>query len=147
MTQVPPDDRLLVGAGAASGRLDGRIVRCATNPAGGSQCLQGDDAEPWADEIDREVANLRSLIAGPARAYDVAEGPDEGCFTLLLVLAVPAPPYGERAVFCYDAATGAPSRLEVHKVEAVDVIEAVEIRTRIRPEDLRPGELGELVTG
>jgi hypothetical protein len=147
LTQQPPDDRLLVGAGAASGRLDGRIVRCGTEPSGASRCFEGSEARPWDEEVDDEVADLASLVSGSSTAYDVTAGPDPGCFTLTLVQEVLAPPYGERAVFCFDDATGAPSRFELHRAEASDVLVAVEIRPEVVPADLRPGELGDLVTG
>jgi hypothetical protein len=147
LTQLPPDDRLLVGAGAASGRLDGRVVRCGTEPSGASRCFEGSEARPWDEEVDDEVADLASLISGSSPAYDVTAGPDPGCFTLSLVQDVLAPPYGERAVFCFDDATGAPSRFELHRAEASDVLVAVEIRPEVEPADLRPGELGDLVTG
>ncbi len=147
LAQRPPDDRLLVGAGAASGRLDGRVVRCATEPSGASRCIESSEARPWDEEVDDEVADLASLVSGPSAAYDVTAGPDPGCFTLTLVQEVLAPPYGERAVFCFDEATGAPSRFELHRAEASDVLVAVEIRPEVLPADLRPGELGDLVTG
>ena len=147
LVQAPPDNRLLVGGGAASGRLDGRLLRCAANPGGGTRCFEGEEAEPWDAEVAAEVADLGSLVLGPDRAYDVETGPDDGCFTLLLAVEVLAPPYGERAVFCYDDATGAPLRVEIHRTEASDVIEAVEIRPEVTEADLRPAELGDLVTG
>jgi hypothetical protein len=147
LVQAPPDNRLLVGGGAASGRLDGNLLRCAANPGGGTRCFEGDAAEPWDEEVAREVEDLRSLVLGPDRVYDVEAGPDDGCFTLLLAVQMLAPPYGERAVFCYDDATGAPARVEIHRTEASDVVEAVEIRPEVTEDDLRPAELGDLVTG
>lgn len=147
LVQAPPDDRLLIGAGTASGRLDGRILRCAVTPAGANRCFQGAEAEPWDDEVAREVDDLGSLVLGPDRAYDVESGPDDGCFTLVLAIEVLAPPYGERAVFCYDETTGAPTRIEIHRAEASDVRETVELRAEVTEADLRPAELGELVTG
>jgi hypothetical protein len=147
LVQAPPDDRLLVGGGAASGRLDGRLLRCAANPGGGTRCFEGEEAEPWADEVAKEVGDLGSLVLGPDRVYDVETGPDDGCFTLVLIVPMLAPPYGERAVFCYDETTRAPTRIEIHRTEASDVVETVEIRPVVTEADLRPAELGDLVTG
>jgi len=147
LVQVPPDDRLLIGGGAASGRLDGRVLRCSTDAAGASRCFEGDEASPWEEEVAAEVGNFEALVVGPDRLYDVEAGPEDGCFTLVLARDMLAPPYGDQAVFCFDEATGAPSRVEIHRPEAVDLVEATEIRTEVTPADLRPAELGDLVTG
>ena len=50
-------------------------------------------------------------------------------------------------MFCYDEASGAPTRIEIQRVEATDVRETVELRAEVTDADLRPAELGELVTG
>jgi len=143
LVQRPPDDRLLVGGGAAEGRLDGRVVRCSTGPDGTSRCDEGPPARPYADEVAAEVGALRSLVEGREATYDVEAG-EPGCWSLRLRLGVPSPPYGELAGFCFDAETGAPTRLEVRRPEAVDVVEAVEIRATVTDADLRPGDLGDL---
>lgn len=145
LVQRPPDDRLLVGGGSAEGRLDGRIVRCSTAPDGTSQCTEGPEADAYADDVAAEVAELRDLVAGERPVYEVAAG-EPGCWALRLRLAIPSPPYGDLAGFCFDAATGAPARLEIRRDQAVDVVEAVEIRAEVTAADLRPGDLGDLPT-
>jgi hypothetical protein len=140
LVQRPPDDRLLVGGGNAEGRIDGRVVRCSTAPDGSSSCQQGPPAGPYDDEVAAELAELRRYVS---ELYYLAPG-DPGCWVLDLVEAYPSPPYGEEATFCFDPATGAPTRLEVVRPEATDVTEAVEIRATVTGADLDPGDLGDL---
>lgn len=143
LAQRPPDDRLLVGGGNAEGRIDGRVVRCATQPDGTADCQEGPPAGPYADEVAGELADLAELVDGPQALYDLTAGPD-GCWTLQLRVDYPSPPYGDEAGFCFDAATGAPLRLEVRRPEAVDVVETVELRAEVTAADLQPGDLGDL---
>jgi len=143
LVQRPPDDRLLVGGGGADGRLDGRIVRCNTAPGGTSNCIEGPEARPYEEEVAAEVAVLRDLVTGEEPIYAVEAGAP-GCFALRLRFDVPTPPYGELAGFCFDDATGAPTRLEERRAEATDVVEALEIRAEVTTADLRPGDLGDL---
>ena len=61
-------------------------------------------------------------------------------------LDVPAPPYGDHALFCFDRATAAPVLIEIERPEATDQTTAREIRTQIRPEDLAvPTDRGSVV--
>ena len=143
LAQRPPDDRLLVGGGNAEGRLDGNVVRCATEPSGTSGCQEGPPARSYDEEVAGEVAELDQLLSGPNPPYAIAAG-EPGCWTITLRLDVPSPPYGTEAEFCFDAATGAPARLEIERPEAVDVVEAVEIRSQVTTADLRPEDLGSL---
>ena len=143
LAQRPPDDRLLIGGGNAEGRVGGNVVRCATEPSGTAGCQQGPPAEPYAAEVAAEVARLDELVSGSNPLYAVEAG-DAGCWTLTLRLDLPSPPYGTEARFCFDAGTGAPVLLEVQRPEAVDVVEAVEIRREVTAADLRADDLGEL---
>lgn len=143
LAQRPPDDRILVGGGAGEGRLDGRVVRCSTGPDGTSGCMEGPPAGPYAEEVATELATLRVLVEGPGAAYEVRIG-EPGCWSLHLRFQIEAAPYGDVAGFCFDLETGAPTRLEIRRVEAIDVIEATAIRAEVTARDLRPGDLGEL---
>ncbi len=143
LVQRPPDDRLLVGGGAAEGRVDGRVVRCSTGPDGTSRCDEGPLAPGWDDEVAAEVEDLRALVEGDRPVYEVRPG-EPGCWSLHLRLDVPSPPYGTFAGFCFDAATGAPTRFEVRRPEATDLVVTTSIRTEVTASDLRPGDLGDL---
>ena len=142
LVQRPPDDRLLVGGGNAEGRLDGRVVRCSTAPDGSAVCQQGPPADRYDEEVAAEVGELRRYLT---ELYFLSPG-DPGCWVLELVEEFPSPPYGEEATFCFDAATGAPTLLEVVRPEATDVTEAVAVRSTVTAADLDPGDLGELPT-
>jgi hypothetical protein len=146
LVQRPPEDRFLVGGGTGEGRLGGRVLRCATlvGRDGGGSCTRGPEAGPYAAEVAAEVAALRALLEGAPPPYEVEALEDPGCFGLTITAPVPSAPYGDEAVFCFDAATGAPTRVEVHRPEAVDVVEAVEIRAEVTDADLDPGDLGDL---
>ena len=60
LVQRPPGDRLLMGLGSTAGRLDGKIVRCASTPSGTSQCFTSVDAGDYTAEVDREIAGLET---------------------------------------------------------------------------------------
>ena len=146
LVQRPPDDRLVIGAGTAVGRIDGRVVRCSS-ATGELICTQGDEAPPYDEEVADEVAALASLVDPDTGAYEVTTV-DDGCFALDLVVEVLSPPYGTSAEFCFDDATGVQRSVEVVRDEATDRTEAVEIRTEVTDADLRPDDLGEpVVTG
>jgi hypothetical protein len=150
LVQRPPDDRLVIGAGSATGRIGGRIVRCTVVTAGPPTCVQGAAAPPYAEEVDAEVSALAALVEGRASAYDVdAVDPDgetpSACFALELRAAMLSPPYGTAARFCFDAATGALADVEVVRDESTDRTVADEIRTEVTSADLRAADLGEPV--
>jgi hypothetical protein len=137
LVQRPPDDRLVVGLGGADGRRGGHVLRCPTGPDGtAGACTEGPPAAPYDDEVAAEVDTLGRLLEGTYRlAVD-----DDGCFALRLVPgAVPSPTYGEAASFCFDAATGAPTRVEVRQPGATTTIEATHVTPHVTDADLRIG--------
>ena len=140
LVQRPPDDVLVVGAGSASGRLRGRIVRCnATAADAPAACIEAGEAPDYAEVVAQEVEALELLVA---EAYEVAQD-DAGCWILTLVAPVATPPYGGAARFCFDEASGALTHLEVRRPEAVEVTEAISVRTEVTDADLRVGSLGD----
>lgn len=140
LVQRPPEDALVVGAGSVAGRLGGRIIRCnATGTDTPLDCIQGGDAPPYAEVVAREVGDLEVLLE---TVYEVAQD-EQGCWILTLVAVLPAtPPYGGAARFCFDEASGALAHLEVRRPEAVEVTEAVSIRTEVTAADLRVTSAG-----
>jgi hypothetical protein len=135
IAQRPPD-RLIVGPlGAVAGRIGDRTVNCGTGATGVFRCAADQQALPYADEVRGEVSTLRSYFAGRYPLYTVSR--DGGCFTLRLSRRYPSPPYGNRARFCFDRATGAPTKREIHRPEGSDVQEAVEVRAQVVPADFR----------
>jgi hypothetical protein len=136
-TAQRPPERLTVGPlGAVAGRLDGRIVNCATGVTGVFRCGTGEPAPEYTKEVADEVATLREYFVAPLSLYSLSVEGD--CFALRLARTYPSPPYGERARFCFDRETGAPTRQEIHRREGSDVQEAVELRAAVENADLDP---------
>jgi hypothetical protein len=143
IVQRPPDDRLTVGGGNASGKLDGNVVRCASEPSGTSSCADGGPAREDGDVVAGELDGLRRLLTGDA-AYSVARR-DDGCFVLTLDYVYPAPPYGVSSTFCFDPDSGAPMEVRIdHGDGVVDDTVTTTVRTEVGPADLRVGDLGSL---
>lgn len=141
IVQRPPDDLLVFGAGSASGRLDGRIVRCTVGDDGPS-CIQGAAAPDFDDQVADEVDHLAELLDG---VYSVADD-GAGCWVLTLELtALPDPPYGGAARFCFDDASGALAHLEERHADRVEVTDAHSIRTTVTDADLAIDRLGDTI--
>jgi hypothetical protein len=138
--QRPPDDRLVIGFGDVSGRLGGKVVRCATAPTGPSPCVTSVQARPYDDEVNDELDTLSSYVGGDYPLYALVEFDatvGRRCFGLDLAIAVPSPPYGDHALFCFDAATGAPSLTEIERPEATDRTETTRIQTAVTDRDVQ----------
>ncbi|HSL56423.1 MAG TPA: hypothetical protein VK866_01140 [Acidimicrobiales bacterium] len=133
VVQRPPD-RLVAQGGSVSGWLDGRRRVCDTTPEG-VRCQELDVEGSWAAEVAAELEILTGYVSGAAPLYRVATD-DAGCHRLRLARAVLAPPYGRRALWCFDAATGAVSRLEIERREATDVVVADRIVAAVTDADL-----------
>jgi hypothetical protein len=150
--QDPPDTRLITGFGSASGRLHGKIVGCAGVPDGNASCVTGADAPDYTAEVEAEIRGLESYVLGERPLYDVVAfnddgvGPSARCFRLDLAIAVPSPPYGNQALFCFDEATAAPVLTEVQRPEATDRTVATQVRAQVGPDDLQvPDDRGAVV--
>jgi hypothetical protein len=132
-TAQRPPDRLEVGPGSATGRRDGRRIACAAEEDGELSCREGEAVGPYEDAVEREVAIFRDQF-GPGRLYDATA--DGDCFVFDLAAPDPAPPYGDRATYCFDDATGALRRSRIDHGRVVDTVEIDTIRTDVRDEDL-----------
>ena len=133
--QAPPD-RLVREAGTVEGRLDGREVGCAPDPDDVPRCRAGAAVPPHPRAVAEQVDALRSAVDDPdgdGALYAVRARGD--CFSLVQQRAYRRPPFGERARFCFDAATGAPVLQETWRGDTVDRARAVEVR-EVRPADL-----------
>jgi hypothetical protein len=134
LAQRPPDRIVRRNAGVR-GRIGDAVVRCNTSVDGTYACFPSDaDAGPYQDEVDEEVTALRSYFTGPRPLYRVARG-DDGCFVLDQDAPTIDPPYGSRAVMCFDDATGALRYLERHIELATEVNEATHIRSAVTDAD------------
>lgn len=142
VAQRPPR-RLHRALGGVDGRDDDRLIVCPAPPAGDEDdpapCQLGPPGGATYDEtVRREVEGLRSLTQGHEPLYGVQE-PTTGCFELELLRIDPRAPFGVRASFCFDAATGAPSARRVHHEGGiVEVLVVTSIRTDVTAADLEP---------
>jgi hypothetical protein len=147
VVQRPPDDRLIIGLGSTAGRLGGKILRCASAPDGTSRCFTSVAAPDYTSEVDNEIAGLESYVRGDRPLYRVIDFSDsvDHCFRLDLAIALPSPPYGDHALFCFNRTTLAPSLTVIERPEATDRTEAKAVRTTVTPDDLKvvpdPGAL------
>lgn len=139
IVQRPPDDRLLIGFGSVAGRLGGKILRCASAPNGTSRCFTSVAAPDYTTEVDTEIAGLERYVRGARPLYRVIDFSNslDHCFRLDLALAIPSPPYGGHALFCFDRANFAPSLTVIERVEATDRTEATASRTTVTADDLK----------
>lgn len=135
MAQRPPD-RLVTGLGTVNARRGGQRLACAPDAEGEVHCRAGGPAPPYADEVTDELRILATYVRGPQAFYAVAREGD--CFRLRLRQRVLSPPYGERARFCFDPDTGAPTRTEITRVQARDRTIATSVRSTVSDEDLEP---------
>ena len=139
MAQRPPD-RLVTGLGTIDARRGGERLACSSDEAGQLVCRDGGPARPYEAEVEDDIDVLREYVLGPSSFYAVRQHGD--CFTLRLRRPVLSPPYGRRARFCFDPATGAPVRADVERREAVDHTVAVEVRSDPTDADLDPERWG-----
>jgi hypothetical protein len=140
LVQRPPDDRLLIGFGSIAGRLGGKILHCASTPSGTSRCFTSEAAPLYTTEVDAEVAKLDQYVRGDRPLYQVIDFSNsiDHCFRLDLALAVPSPPYGNHAVFCFHRTDFVPTLTVIERDEATDRTEAKAVRTTVTGDDLNP---------
>ena len=141
LAQRPPR-RLHRQLGGVDGREDTQLVVCPAPPPDtpAVECRLGPPGGPtYAEDVAAAVEGLRSIVAGPDPLYAVARRDDAGCFDLVQRRSDPRAPFGIRARFCFDAATGAPAASRVdYSGGIVEVIAVVEIRPEVAAADLRP---------
>lgn len=136
IAQRPPD-RLSVALGSVEARQGDRRLACAAGEDGRLRCRDAGPAPPYDQEVSAGEAVLRQQLLGPKRLYDVtATSPH--CYDFGLRVNYPAPPYGRRARFCFDQATGAPTLRDVQRPQGRDVQDAVSVSGQVDDADLAP---------
>jgi len=134
VTQRMPD-RLVRQFGGLTGQLDGRLVGCTSKPDGEYSCQQGDKAgQSLGAELEEELTNLRSYFVGPRPLYRVTRSGD-GCYHLKQDYPLPDPPFGTKAEFCFDEATGAVRRLVRDLDLATETLEAATLVAAVTDAD------------
>lgn len=141
-TAQRPPERLVVGLGAVSGRDGDERFACAAGEDGELECRRVEANRSYAGDVAQELRRLEALVTerGDELALYAVRGADEGCFELRLRFRFPAPPYGERATFCFDEETGAPVRTVIEREEGTDTTVADDVRARVTDADLQPPE-------
>jgi hypothetical protein len=144
LAQRPPQ-RLHRQLGGIEGRDDDRLLVCPALPSeedgrdAAGACELGDaGGATYAASVAGEVAGLHTIVGGADPLYTVRRD-DDGCFALDQTRVDPRAPFGHRARFCFDAATGAPSASRVeYDGGIVEVLVVTEIRAEVTDTDLRP---------
>lgn len=142
VAQRPPR-RLHRQMGGVEGRDDDQLIVCPAPPGGQegepAPCRLGPHAGPtYVESVQREVEGLRSLTGGPQPLYAVREV-RSGCFELVQRRVDPRAPFGVRASFCFDAATGAVSASSVrHEGGIVEIVTMTSLRAAVTDADLEP---------
>ena len=140
VAQRPPR-RLHRQLGAVEGRDDDRLLVCPAPPDGVDRapCQLGEPGGPtYAESVAAEVSALRSLVGGRPAVYAVRETA-AACFALEQVRVEPRAPFGIRARFCFDDATGATSATRVeYEGGIVEVLVVTALRSDVQEEDLQP---------
>ncbi len=142
LVQRPPR-RLHRQLGGVDGRDDRRAILCPSLPAGAErdepECSStGPTLPSYEDDVQAEVAALRTLFEGAAPVYAVERAGD-GCFELAQLRAEPRARFGIEARFCFDEETGAPTNSRVHHAGGiVDVIAVTRVVDEVTEADLEP---------
>jgi len=142
VAQRPPR-RLHRQLGGVAGRDDDQLVVCPAPPVGDEErpapCQLGSPGgETYAQSVEREVDGVRALTSGPRPLYRVVERRAD-CFHLTLQRVDPRAPFGQRATFCFDDATGAVMSSTVHhEGGVVEVLSVSTVRDEVSDADLEP---------
>jgi len=135
VVQRPPT-RVVVQFDGVDADVGGEPVRCGPDGAGAVLCTPADEAEQDHDDaVQAEIDTLLGYLVGDPPLYEVTVD-DEGCFRLELGLQHPLPPYGQRARFCFDDATGAMTEIVIEREGSVDRTEMTTVRGEVTDEDL-----------
>lgn len=137
VAQDPPT-RVVVQFDGVDAQVDGRPLRCTTDPAGEVLCgPEGEGGSSYDETVDAEIETLLGYLVGDPPLYSV-EGDGDGCFDLTLERDLPLAPYGEQARFCFDEDTGAMTLARIERVEATDETRATSVSPDVQPSDLEP---------
>lgn len=137
-----PPDYLRAGLGGLNGRVGGREVVC-DDVDGNFLCAPEGTVVPFEEALAQEMSELRDVLQPPAKWYAVEDGGEETvageaarCFTMRRIVAVPSPPYGDRAVYCFATTDDAPLLNRVERREGTDERRAREIRRQVDDADI-----------
>ena len=142
-----PPDHLISGLGGLSGRVGGQLVVC-DDVEGREVCAPRDPAVPFDEEVASQLSELRDTLQLPAKWYAVEAGRsrtiagEQGrCWVLRRIVDVDAPPYGNRAEYCFTA-DGIQLLARIERTQGTDERVAFHVRRDVSDADVQA-----LVTG
>src|SRR5205814_6693516 len=92
---------------------------CELGAEASTLCTAARQTEPYDVQVAQELSILSQYFSGDTPLYRV-EAPTPNCFRLFLYRAMPLPPYGDAAQFCFDGATGAMTLFEMTTASGSD---------------------------
>ena len=107
---------------------------CELGAEASTLCTAARQTEPYDVQVAQELSILSQYFSGDTPLYRV-EAPTPNCFRLFLYRAMPLPPYGDAAQFCFDAATGAMTLFEMTTASGSDRTTADRITTTVTEAD------------
>jgi hypothetical protein len=129
-----PDERLSARSGGVNALVAGQRIVCVTSPEGTTRCVGTAATKTYADEVNDELADWRTLLIGPDAVFAVTSSGN--CFHLERLRGDQAfDRYGRASTMCFDHRTGALERSEIRHPAATDVFEATSIRSDVRDSD------------
>jgi hypothetical protein len=141
VSQRPPR-RIHRQLGGVDGRDDDRLIVCPAAPPEADEpapCRLGAPGGlTYAESTEREVLGLRSILLTTDPLYTVTAS-EPGCFHLEQRRIDPRAPFGLEATFCFDDATGAPTRRRVrYEGEVEERLVVTTVDPDVSDEDLEP---------
>jgi hypothetical protein len=137
VAQRPPDS-VEVAGGTVDARRGSTLIACATPPGGDHPvCRLSPTTRTWDQEVDVQIAGLRTVLQGPRAVYRVV-GAGRDCFRFDLTTPAATLPvtFGRGASYCLDPRTGAVRSSTVRVVGAVDAIATVRAHAPATAADL-----------
>jgi hypothetical protein len=133
LVQQPPR-RIVRAFGNESSVFADAAQSCELGADATSLCAAASKSEPYVVQVAGELSILSQYFSGDSPLYRV-EAPSANCFRLFLYRAMPLPPYGDAAQFCFDNATGAMTLFETTAAGGGDRTTAGRITTTVTEAD------------
>jgi hypothetical protein len=133
LVQQPPR-RVVRAFGNESSVFASDAQTCELGANETSLCTPSHQTDPYDVEVASELSTFSNYFSGQTPIYRV-EAPAANCFRLHLYRAMPLPPYGDAAQFCFDSATGAMTLFETTSSDGTDRTTAQRITPTVTEAD------------
>lgn len=135
IVQAPPA-RIVNGWGGQVTTVGDKEQSCALGEEDQAKCGTVATKESYTNEVALELSTFSQYFSGREPLYKVDRSSDD-CFELTLFRSRGLPPYGDRAQFCFDSATGAFTVFETASAAGRDRVTATRISATVTPDDFR----------